>query len=212
MTVVKDLCLRAVLLIDGKKVHDGPSREVIGAYLPGGERQAERVWNDPTSAPGSESVRLHAVRIVCENEVAATVDIQKDVRIEIEFWNFQAESDISSSIHLLDKMGVEVLASGNMHSANLAHDEWFGRPHPAGLFQANCVLPGNFLNDGRYSVNVILVTDMTRIECLAKEVVSFVVHDTGEMRKEYKGLWIGVVRPRLAWQTRYVGCLKKETV
>src|SRR6266540_351679 len=74
MTVVKDLCLRAVLLIDGKKVHDGPSREVIGAYLPGGERQAERVWNDPTSAPGSESVRLRAVRIVCENEVAATVD------------------------------------------------------------------------------------------------------------------------------------------
>ena len=32
-------------------------------------------------------------------------------------------------------------------------------------------------------------------------VLSFNVHDTGEMRKEFLGSWIGVVRPRLYWHT-----------
>lgn len=66
---------------------------------------------------------------------------------------------------------------------------------------ATCTLPSNFLNEGLYSVNAIVLTDITQVEIFAREAVSFTVYDTGAMRKEYSGIWIGVVRPRLAWQT-----------
>jgi len=34
-----------------------------------------------------------------------------------------------------------------------------------------------------------------------KDILSFTVQDTGIMRKEYTGKWIGAVRPRLDWHT-----------
>jgi len=83
-------------------------------------------------------------------------------------------------------------------------DEWFGKAHPIGLFRTRCTLPGNFLNEGRYSINAIVLTNVTNAEVYAREVISFIVHDTGAMRKEYGGGWVGVVRPKLAWRTQYL--------
>ena len=34
-----------------------------------------------------------------------------------------------------------------------------------------------------------------------RDILTFAVHDTGAMRKEYTSKWIGAVRPRLHWQT-----------
>jgi lipopolysaccharide transport system ATP-binding protein len=109
-----------------------------------------------------------------------------------------------ASIHLLDKMRVGVLASANMHSANLRRDKWFNEPHPVGLYRTTCILPGNFLNEGRYHINVIILTNITKTEVFAREVISFTVHESGEMRKEYSGEWLGVVRPKLDWFTERI--------
>jgi lipopolysaccharide transport system ATP-binding protein len=199
---VANLCSRSLLMVDGTKHSDGSSEDVISRYIAlGRETQAQAFWAEPQSAPGSDKVRLHSVRVVSGGQVTADVDIQEEVRVEIEFWNLKDDAQIGTSIHLLDKLGVGVLASANMHSANLVRDEWFGRPHPVGLYRVVCTLPGNFLNEGRYSINVIVLTDMAYAEVFAKEVVSFTVYDTGSMRKEYGGSWLGVVRPKLAWQT-----------
>ena len=205
---VANLCPRAILLCEGEKRGDGPSTEVADRYMAlGEETRGEVVWDDPSTAPGNDKVRLHAVRIVCDGTVTGEVEIQKDVCVEIEFWNFVPNAQLCSSIHLLDRMGVGVLASGNdSNRMNLAHDEWAGKPYPAGLFRTTCVLPGSLLNDGWYSINVIVLTDVTRAEVFAREVISFNVVETGEMRGAYLGHILGVVRPKLAWQTM---CLEK---
>jgi len=36
---------------------------------------------------------------------------------------------------------------------------------------------------------------------LTPEIIGFSAQDTGEMRKQYLGGWIGLVRPKLAWRT-----------
>jgi lipopolysaccharide transport system ATP-binding protein len=196
------LCSRAVMLAKGEKVAEGPAGEVINQYIAAGrETGGERVWETPQDAPGNEKVRLRAVRLVSGGEVTSDVDIGEDVRVEVEFWNLQPGARLTTSIHLLSQMKVGVLASANMHSANLLRDEWFDRPAPAGLYRASCVIPGNFLNEGRYHLNVIVLTNVSKTEAFAGEVISFNVHESGGMRKEYGGEWLGVVRPRLAWQT-----------
>ena len=200
--VLSNLCSRAILLSHGQKIADGPSHEVIKRYLQEGlDQSGERVWATPATAPGSDIARLHSVRIISNGQTTAEVAIDQPVQIEITFWNLRPGSQLSTSIHLLDKLGVEVLASANFPSASLAPDPWFGKPFPAGLFKAVCTLPANFLNDGLYSLNVLVLNRVRVQEVFARDAIRFNVHDTGAMRAEFGGRWIGVIRPRLAWHT-----------
>lgn len=202
------LCPEALLLVQGKKWTEGASDRVIGEYIAlGKQSRGEFDWPDWDHAPGSDDVRLRAVRILSAGSATADVDIQQPVEIQVEFWNRKAGAHINASIHLLDKLGVPVLATANLPSVNLTTDLWSDRPCPIGLYRAVCTLPGNFLNEGMYSVNAIVLTDVARTQVFAREVVSFSVYDTGAMRREFGGTWIGVVRPKLAWQTEYLGSL-----
>jgi lipopolysaccharide transport system ATP-binding protein len=110
-------------------------------------------------------------------------------------------------VHLRDKSGATVFAANSSPSAALADDGWSCRPHPVGLYRAVCTVPGNFLNDGMYRVSAWVVKDSSRAQVRAEEVVSFTVHDTGAMRREYTGPWIGAIRPRFSWATE---CMEGE--
>ena len=201
-----NLCPRAILLSQGRKVADGPSHDVVAQYVQSGvEFMSERVWESPENAPGNDTVRLHRVRVLSLGAATRDVSIEEPVSVEIEFWNLRNDAELSSNIHLLDKMGVEVLSSANFRSTSLTLDEWSGRKYPAGLFRSTCTIPGHFLNEGLYSVNVLVLNRNRRIELLAREVISFDVHDTGAMRAEWMGgRWLGVIRPKLAWHTEQV--------
>ena len=206
MGAVATLCPRSILLSHGAVLAEGPTHDVISEYLSQDQEDTgERVWNDPQSAPGNEKARLHAIRILSDGKVTANVNIEKDVTVEMEYWNLCPDASMSTSMHLLDSMGYEILASGNMPSASLGRDEWFGKPRPVGHYRSTCTLPGNFLNEGRYNISAFVVTDMSHLDVEERSVISFDVHDTGGMRKEYCGQWIGALRPRLAWHTDLLG-------
>jgi lipopolysaccharide transport system ATP-binding protein len=203
---IRRLCPRTVLLSSGRVVADGSTEEVVGMYVSSGlVQEGETVWVDAEAAPGNDVVRFHAVRIVSGEASTSHVSIDRDVEVQLEYWNRKPGARISCSIHLLDSVGTTVLASANFKSAMLGHDAWADQPHPIGLFRTVCVLPGNFLNEGTYRINAVLVSDIRDIQVQLDHVVSFTVHETGAMRGEYQGGWIGVVRPRLAWRTDAIG-------
>ena len=205
LAALANLCPRAVLLVGGRKHAEGPSREVIAEYLAlGAAQEGERVWSDPLTAPGNETVRLHAVRIVSGGRPTADVDIENPIDVVVEYWNLEPGARLSVSIHVFDGVGVGVLASANMPSATTEPDDWYARPHPQGLYRSVCTLPGEFLNEGRYTINAVVLRDSREVEVIERGAVAFTVHDTGAMRKEYGGEWLGVVRPRLPWKTEPV--------
>ncbi len=214
MPSIVNLCRRAILLNDGKVVTDGQAAEVVQHYLATARSAGgEVVWPDPTQAPGNDIVRLHPVRTLQDGIDGSTadVDISKDVLIQIEYWNLREGAPLYSSIWLRTGMGIDVLASGNAKSVSSTEDAWYGGPHPRGLFQSVCCIPCNFLNEGRYSVTAILGKVPNNTLVLEEDLLSFHVHDTGEMRKEFYGGWLGVVRPRLAWYTEYIGSTVEAT-
>jgi lipopolysaccharide transport system ATP-binding protein len=212
MTAVNQLCPRAIMLSEGRVVRDGPTPEVVAEYLKSGSRGAgEWVWEDPRRAPGNDKARLRAVRIISQGEARTEVDIDKEVDVEVEFWNYvEGARNLCVNIILHDSGGTNVLSTGTTPGANSLREEWFDRPHPAGLFRARCTLPANFLNGGLYYISVFVVTlGPLVIEAEAQQVISFNVFDTGVMRTPGGGHhWAGVVRPRLPWQTEYVGSEK----
>jgi lipopolysaccharide transport system ATP-binding protein len=208
MPLIINLCQHAVLLSAGEKVASGFVSDVVKHYLSEARSAGgEVVWTDPSEAPGNDLVRLQAVRILQDgvNGSTADVDISKEVLIEISYWNLRDGLKIYPAIWLRDHMGTLVLSSTNANSISLTKDPWWDSPHPKGLFESFCRIPGNFLNEGIYSVAAILGLPPANTQVLKDYVLSFTVHDTGEMRKEYYGGWGGTVRPRLAWSTDFVG-------
>jgi homopolymeric O-antigen transport system ATP-binding protein len=202
MGAITALCSRAILLEQGRVVEEGITHDVVGAYITRGMDVSGSVeWEDPDEAPGSGIAKLRAVRVSQDGVVTSDIEIDKDVSVEIDFWNLQEGASLSAAIHLIDRSGVTVFAANNAPSASLHDDGWAARPHPVGLYRTVCTIPGNFLNDGMYRVTVLVIKDGSRTAARVDEVVSFTVHDTGAMRKEYTGPWIGSIRPRLAWDT-----------
>jgi len=202
MAAVNNLCSKVIMLTDGRVIHDGETAQVIDYYMSSGlETSGELVWSKAEEAPGNDNVRLTAVRIASLSKVTTDIMLDQDFQIEIDYTTYVDKLPLGVSIHLLDHMGVEVLASANFHSANLIIDNWFGKRFPKGRFRTVCTIPANFLNENHYTIRVAIISNNSHIELLTGEVIGFNTHDTGEMRKEYTGAWIGVVRPKLAWQT-----------
>jgi len=210
MGAILNLCQNTILLNQGKLIKAGNTEEVVRYYLASNNKKDEvSAWNEPEKAPGNKIFRLHAVRINSDGAYKTDVAIDKDIQIEVEYWILQPGTISHTSIHLLDKLGTVVLASTNFPSASIKPDQWFDKPHPVGLFKTSCTIPANFLNEGIYSIHVILLSNKGADEVFVKDVTSFTVYETGEMRKEYTGVWIGVVRPKLAWKTELLNSSKE---
>jgi lipopolysaccharide transport system ATP-binding protein len=214
MTAINILCYRAILLEQGYIKLDGITSEVVDKYLKStSERNGEQIWKDPETAPGNSKVRLHAVRIISDGQVKGEVDIDKEIIIEVEFWNLIPGNQLFTNIFLLDSMGVIVLESANTPRANKLPEKWFCQPHPVGLFRSTCVIPGNFLNEGQYHITAFVAScNPPTVEAEAKQVVSFSVFDTGVMRTPgFSGRWNGVVRIPLAWRIELIEDLQFKT-
>jgi lipopolysaccharide transport system ATP-binding protein len=214
MTAINQLCPRAVLLENGQVARIGPTIDVVSQYLESGSGGCEVVWQDARRAPGNDKIALQAARILSEGEIKAEVNIDCEVNIEVDFCNYQpGASNLCVVFYLLDNVGTVVLSTSNTPNANSLPETWFDKPHEAGLFRARCTLPANFLNEGLYYVSIYLITlGPLATEVDAPQVLSFRVFDTGVMREPGAGgVWHGVVRVRLPWETTYLASLPAQS-
>ena len=204
-----NLCQRTILLNAGGIEMDDHSQKVIQRYLETGNKaNGEVIWLDSGKAPGNDIVRLHAVRILQDGQSGPTadVDISQDVSVQITDWNLKEGALLYTTMLLNDQAGTLIFATSNHKFVSLTDDTWYGKPQPKGLFQSVCRIPGNFLNEGVYNITAIVGRAIAETQVMEKSVISFNVHDSGEMRKAgFYGGWAGVLRPRLAWHTEYMG-------
>jgi lipopolysaccharide transport system ATP-binding protein len=201
MGAVSNICTAGILLQGGRRIFAGSAAQTVEAYLStGSTTTGETAWSGD-ERPGTENVRIEAARIVGDGETKAVLSIDRPIQFEIDFEVVTPELELSVSLHLIHPSAGEVLSTANFASANLGTDEWAGRAFPAGRYRSVCILPANFLNEGIFLLNVAIMRNVRDTEVFAREVLQFTVLETGGMRKEYTGHWIGVVRPRLDWST-----------
>jgi lipopolysaccharide transport system ATP-binding protein len=207
MTAINQLCRRTVLLENGRVAQDGPTHAVVGEYLRvATESTGETVWDDPATAPGNGRARLHAVRVVSGGLPRGTVNIDEEVTIEVEYWNFDdGARSLGVDVYLVDATANVVFSSATTPGANAGDERWFERPHPRGLYRSRCTIPANFLNDGTYYISAYVFRLGYGVEAQGSEAIGFSVFDTGVMRLPGGGReWPGVIRPRLHWETELV--------
>ncbi|HBK42811.1 MULTISPECIES: polysaccharide ABC transporter ATP-binding protein [unclassified Polynucleobacter] len=222
---IKSMCSRAIFLENGELVADGRIADVYREYnehtidqihanviessIDYGENNNEELTQvscseaiQETKSPDIplQKVQMKGIRVLQDGVVKRTVDIDKDIMVELEYEVFET-SKINVAIHLLDNMGVPFLATPNYISACIDEGEISDQPLTPGIYRSECRIPPNFLNDNMYSVNGILIVE-NEFYFQTHSCSDFSVFDTGVMRLEFKGSWDDVpIRPIMKWGT-----------
>jgi homopolymeric O-antigen transport system ATP-binding protein len=203
MPAVTRLCKRTILIDDGKVTADGPSHEVVGAYLKSGlGTTAVREWPDRKTAPGNDIVRLIAVRIRTDpGELTEAADIRKPVRIEMEYEVLKDGHVLLANFHFFTEEGIYAFIAGDQDP------NWRKRSREPGRYISTAIIPGNFLSEGSLIIGAAMTTpNPVTVHFYERDAVAFQVIDTMDgdsVRGDFAGPIPGVVRPLLEWNTQF---------
>jgi lipopolysaccharide transport system ATP-binding protein len=200
MQAVSRLCGRAILLDQGKVVADGNSHQVVSDYLRSSVGfTATREWPDVRSAPGTDVVRLLAVRVRTQKgELASTFDIRHPVGIEMEYEVLKPGYVFHPHYNVHNEEGTHLFV------ANDLDPEWRGKPRPSGRYVSTGWIPGNFLQEGTIIIGPSIRTNTFHLyerDAVAFQVVDSTDGDTS--RGDYPEPCPGILRPALRWDTRH---------
>ena len=198
LQAVAQLCDRAILLDEGRVVLDGPSADVVAAYLQDVTgTSSSRSWTD-AEAPGDDLVRLRSVRVTRANgDTVESADVREPVGIELAF------SVLREGPPVLPK--IKVVAGGHIAFNAMDVDPRWRDVSAPGDYVATAWLPANFLNEGLVTIDAAVCSiDSPKLHhhVSVHEAVSFHVFDPLEgdsSRGTFTGQWRGVLRPLLDW-------------
>jgi lipopolysaccharide transport system ATP-binding protein len=145
-------------------------------------------------------VRIRRATVHPADGTAGTpITVCTPVAIEVEYWNLQPDAYLNLSLHIYNEQGIMAF-----NALPVKEGEWQGRPFPTGLFRDICYIPGDFLNDGMYWVELLIVQDESTLIYQQHEILVFDVLDEAKWRGAWHGKWPGAVRPIFEWQTQLV--------
>jgi lipopolysaccharide transport system ATP-binding protein len=200
MTAISTLCQKAAWLDRGRLVSRGDVRQTVSAYLQAGaQAQCERFWPDADRAPGNGQARLRRVRVSsCDSNPSEPFTVATPLELAFEYWNNVegAQLNLSAFIHNIEG---ECIFNTFSESQTM----------PKGLARSSFVIPANLLNDGTYSVRVMVVRNEAFILVDADQIVTFEVRDIPRTTA-WHGKWSGIVRPHLIWKTEALGELVSQ--
>ncbi len=203
MPAITRLCERVIMIGEGTVLHDGPTDEVVSAYLhAGGRTKSIREWSDLSKAPGDDVVRLCAIRTKDrDGSIKDGLDIRKEIGLEMEFEVLKNGHQLMPYYTILNEEGMILFSSIEQG------EEWWGRERTPGRFTVRAWIPGNLLTEGTYYVRATMrTTDRKKRHFDERDVIAFSVMDSMDgdsARGDWVGRMRGVVRPYLEWETSY---------
>jgi lipopolysaccharide transport system ATP-binding protein len=187
MQAVKSLCTQALWLHQGQLKTKGKVSTVVNEYLSGAQNtNFKQVWNKKEDAPGNHLIRFKKVELIPQRQNENDpLDIRTSLKVNFEFWNFDADINISVNVVLFSYSGECI----------------FDVPSPevkcnAGVVEGECIIPGNLLNDGSYYISLYVVKDTSIPLFDLQECLAFELEDYRGNIKWFDKWW-GAVRPKL---------------
>jgi lipopolysaccharide transport system ATP-binding protein len=193
MAMVSNLCRRGIVLDAGKVEFTGHVSDAVMKYYeaarPGVERTRSVFASDTAELLHSELLGVPGV---------SEFTIHEDVTVRMRY-RITGETDgrCVPNFHFFTSNGTCAFVAAPLDL----------NKQTAGTYNADCIIPGDFLNEGAYFVGVALTTHFDdrpyRIEFYDRNALTFNVidpMDEGSDRYSYAGPMPGVVRPQLEWQ------------
>jgi len=202
MAAVQSLCSRVVWLRRGRVAQVGEAGSVVSAYISESVVEAnDRVWPDVSTAPGTDTFRLHRARVRRTGDADDPLSVRTPFAIDVEYWNLRDGNRLALSVNLYTELGILIFSAG------LPQEEVYGgAPMPVGLFRDRCEVPGDLLNDGMHRAELYVMCG-DEVVHHEPDLLSFSVADSDHLRGSWYGKWPGAIRPKLAWTTELLETL-----
>jgi len=206
LSAVNDLCSHGLVLEKGEvKFHDRVDK-AIKFYL--SERMqegiGEKTWSKD-NRPGSKGIEISAIRVISDGIITNNPSLDKEIEIEIDYQNNIDNENFFISIHVVNEAGVVAFSSSNFEGASIKKDIWAYKKYEKGKYKTKCSIPRYLLNDGIYSIHLFINKKIDWSAVVnVQDAISFKVSDSIKMRSDFSGKWVGVVRPKLGWETHKI--------
>ena len=187
MTAIKNLCDSVVYLQNGRVLQHDQTETVINSYLSHNVNSSMlQIFHDETTAPGNEKIKVHRMEVIPTLKKSDDpITVNTPLEIKFEFWNYEEVKNVSLSMHLFTIAEECVFNVGTIPSLLTK-----------GLHEGICKIPANLLNDGLYTISMMVVGDSAYSIFNYENAVSFEVNENREPGG-WHGKWPGYVRPNL---------------
>ena len=203
MPSITRLCERAILMQEGRIKMDAPTFEVVGCYMSNSlGTKPEQNWPVLSKAPGDETIRLTAVRVISrDGKVRDHFDIREPVGIQLEYIVLEGGYEISPGFSLHNEEGQWLFSSLD------TDPNWSRKVRSCGHYLSEAWIPGNLLAEGTMFVGPTIRSNPKDILFVyERDAVAFQITETpGEQitaRMDYSHHLPGLMRPMLKWETR----------
>jgi lipopolysaccharide transport system ATP-binding protein len=122
--------------------------------------------------------------------------------VEIDYWKLAPNTHLHVGLRVHTEQQLIAFTTTSTDTDPAAAD-----PLTAGLFRSVCEIPGNLLNAGVHRITVFFVQDGHRTIYRHEEALSFDVLDLQIRAGTRYWKEIGVVRPKLSWNTQQLESL-----
>jgi lipopolysaccharide transport system ATP-binding protein len=200
MQSVRSLCERAILLEHGRRIDDGPTDAIVRSYLASIEPAdtGVRGWEDPATRPGNDDCKLVRVRVMDDvGDPGASFFSSQRISVGVDLELSTPDPGLVIAVDVVAADGTTVFRS---YSTDDDDGPRLGRR--TGPLAVRCPIPSEFLNAGRYLVNVrvhvrgidgiINEPALLRFDVTADHGASYYI-DSHHARP-------GVVAPVLTWE------------
>lgn len=195
MQVIQSLCGRAIWLNGGKIEYDGGARAAVAEYTRSHSTPVvEREWADPDEAPGNEAIRLRSARVAPEEgKSGESITIRSPFRLEFAYDVRVPEALFFLGMHFRSAGG-EILFITASSPATVRR----------GFYRSACHVPGDLLNNGKYTLDLFFVRDGNTVLYKAESPLVFEVHDAEREPGSFLGELPGAFRPKLRWDVEQI--------
>ena len=193
LTALRNLCTTGLLLERGQVADIGPIAGVLDKYA-GHAASTYQVTVDP-GVGGAREPHVNRVALIpASGPEAGPISGTAGMAIEVGV-TLVAEDNIDVFLHCYNDQQVMVFSSGSFFE-----DRIDSGPASAGTYTFVCEVPGHLLNDGLYTLDVLLVRERQEVVSNQHSIISFTVADDFPRAAGWHWRPAGTVRPRLAWR------------
>ncbi len=188
MQAIRSLCNKAIYLREGMLEQAGSPEKVIANYLKGQQIQfLNQQYDNAETAPGDGAIRIKRTTLVPglqhgNNIITTTTPL----KIEFEFWYLGTAAEAVAGIQLFAFSG-ECIFEVYSQQQNIKN----------GLVSGDCLVPGNFLNEGQYYISFVIAKNTMEKGFHFEACLSFAV-ELDSPETTFYDRRMGAVRPAFA--------------
>jgi lipopolysaccharide transport system ATP-binding protein len=194
LTALRNLCNTGLLLSAGQTQAFGKIGDVLNQYASNqtsGNATAVEL-GDSHAGKAAGIVRVVVAPQGQGEDVPLSVASSFGIKTTLDVR--QPDVEIGVFLHCYDENQNRVFSTGSFFNPRLN-----GLRLPVGQHDFECVVPGNLLNNGEYTLDVNVVRNRSEVVVRESAILSFRIHDEPLGIEGWNWPPIGVIRPKLTW-------------